>query len=407
MSERSRLVARFGIDALALLPFQGEGIQYVNEAKDFGVSVDGVRTLKAGVSYVVTGQIDLQGDRLETAGVVSIEGTSSETASVTSTGLADGVPMLTSRYTLPIKFITFKDVHTCFYIDDNSGAGAPLSVDWLGVNFVNIPVVGEFGDISNFLYEIGAFVNSQGLTFTGDVDTAALNNSLFQGNGSATAIISIESTAVFSRRFRMIYSAVVAFGSSVGINASVSATIPVEGFILDTVNFSGGSTYVSGVQGTNVKSRWAGCRGVGNSAAVSSYYMNGNATVTTIALSSTPVKVAGTTSSAAITQRFTNSTTNRATYTGDLQRDFKVNAVMSVESGNNNQIGVFIAKNGVLLPESEIYITTNAGGRAEAAFCQVIVGLVTDDYIEVFVENITGTTNITVTDLNVILEALN
>lgn len=406
MSERGRLRAKFGIDALALLPFQGEGLQHVNEAKDFGPSVGGVRTLRAGMTYLVISDVDLQGDRLETDGVVSIEGTSSETASLTSTGLADGVPLLTSRYTLPIKFITFKDVHTGFYIDDNSGAGAPLALDWLGVNFLNVTVVGSVGDISNFVYDTGAFLSSQGLTFTGAVGTAAFNNSLFQGNGSASNIISIESTAVFSRRFRMVYSSVVAFGSTVGINADVSATIPTEGFILDTVNFSGGSTYVSGLLVTDPKSRWLECRGIANSSAISNYYMNGNTTATTIDTIGLAVKASGTTTSSAITQRFTN-TDNRTTYIGALQRDFKASVVMSLDSGNNHQVGVYVAKNGTIITESEIYVTTNAGGRAEAAFCQAVVPMIAGDYIEVFVENDTAIADITVSDLNVIMEALN
>ena len=379
----------------------------VSEKADLPAASSGVITLEAGVTYYFTGNVDLTGDRLETGGVVTILGTSSETASLTSTGLGTGVPLLTSRWTIPIKFITFKDVHTGFYIDDNSGAGAPLAIDWFGVNFNNVTVVGEIGDISNFVYDTGAFLGSQGLTFTGDVDTAALNNSIFAGDGSAATIISIESTAVFSRRFRMIYSSVVAFGSTTGINVSTSATVPIEGYILDTVNFSGGATYTTGVVSGGNKSRWIECRGVKNSAAISSYYMNGNATATTIAVINTPVKVAGTTTSAAITQLFTNTTTNRATYDGVLQRDFKVSAVMSVESGNNNVIGLYIAKNGTIVAESEIYITTNAGGRAEAGVCQAIIELVTDDYVEVFVENSTDTTNVTVTDLNVIVEGLN
>ena len=379
----------------------------VSEKADLPAASSGLITLEAGVTYYFTGDVDLTGDRLETGGVLAIIGTSSETASITSTGLGSGVPLLTSRWTIPIRFITFKDVHTGFYIDDNSGAGAPLAVDWLGVNFSDVTVVGEFGDISNFVYDTGAFLGSQGLTFTGDVDTAALNNSLFAGDGSAATIISIESTAVVSRRFRMIYSSVVASGSATGINVSTSATIPVEGYILDTVNFSGGATYTTGVVSGGNKSRWIECRGVRNSAAISSYYMNGNATATTIAVVSTPVKAVGTTTSATITQLFTNSTTNRATYNGALTRDFKVSAVMSVESGNNNVIGLYIAKNGTIVAESEIYITTNAGGRAEAGVCQAIIELVTDDYVEVFVENSTGTSNITVTDLNVIVEGLN
>lgn len=382
------------------------GVTFVNSKADLPAAVSGVITLAAGQTYFITGNIDLTGDRLATGGVVTIIGTSSETASITSTGLGVGVPLLTSRYTMPVRFITFKDVDTGFYIDDNAGANAPLALDWYGVNFLNVTTVGEIGTVENFIFDTGAFLGSQGLTFTGTIGTAGFSNSLFQGDGSAANIISIGATANITRRFRIIYSSIVAFTSTVGINASTSATIPVEGFILDTVNFSGGSTYVTGVQQDDNKSNWSECRGVRNSAAISSYYMNGNTTATVIATIGVAVKAAGTTTSAPISQRFTN-TANRATYDGAIQRDFKVSAVLSVNSGNNNVIGIYIAKNGTLLPESEVYITTNAGGRAEGASCQVIVAMIDTDYIEIWVENDTSTTAVTVSELNVIVEALN
>lgn len=390
------------IDLSTPLP---ENLKFISDKGDLPAPVSGVITLEAGVTYYIVDDIDLTGDRLETAGVVTILGTSSETASITSTGLGVGVPLLTSRHTMPIRFITFKDVDTALYIDD-AGINGPVALDWYGVNFLNVTTVGEIGDIDNFVYDTGAFLGSQGMTFTGSIGTAAFSNSLFQGDGSAANIISVEATATITRRFRIIYSSVVAFTSAVGINFSTSATVPVEGFILDTVNFSGGSTYVTGVQQDDDKSNWSECRGLRNSAALSSYYMNGNAVATTIAVIGTAVKAAGTTTSAAISQRFTN-TANRATYDGAIERDFKVSAVMSVESGNNNVIGIYIANNGTLMAESEIYLTTNAGGRAEAGSCQVILAMVDTDYIEIWVENDTSTSDITVTDLNVIVEALN
>lgn len=406
MSLNNRLLAKFGLDARELHPFAADGLVLVNEKRDLPAPVGGVITLEAGKTYHFLTDIDLLGDRLETGGVVTITGTSSETSSITSTGLGASTPLLTSRYTMPVRFITFKDVGTGIYIDDNGGANAPLALDWLGVNFLNVDNVGEIGTIDNFVYDTGAFLSSQNLRFTGSVGTAALNNSLFSGDGSAKPILHITDTATVTRRFRVIYSSIIATGSTVGINASTSAAIPVEGFILDTVNFAGGGTYVSGVLFNDNKSRWSENRGVDNSAAISNYYMNNNATATTISATGTAVKVAGTTTSASITQKFTN-TDNRATYTGAIARSFKVTVVLSLNSGNNNQVGIYIAKNGTVIPESEIYVTTNAGGRAEGGVSQVIVSLSTDDYIEVFVENDTAIANITVSDLSVIVEALN
>lgn len=383
----------------------GTDIIFVNSLADLPVAVSGVITLVAGKTYFFTADVDLVGDRLETGGVVCIIGTSSETASITSTGLTSGVPLLTSRYTIPVRFITFKDVHTGIYVDDNSGANAPVAIDWFGVNFLNVTVVGEVGTVDNFVYDTGAFLGSQGLTFSGTIGTVGLANSLFQGDGSTASIIEITAAAVITRRFRVIYSSVVAFALTTGITVSASATIPDEGFILDTLNFSGGSTYVVGILYSDNRARWTECRGINNSASLSQYYMTVNATATTIAAAATAVKVAGTTTSAAITQKFTN-TSNRATYTGAISSEFKISAVFSANSGNNHEVGTYIAKNGTVLPESFILITTNAGGRAEAGVTQAIVTLVDTDYIEIFVTNESSIRDVTVTELNVIVEAL-
>lgn len=383
-----------------------DGITLVSDKSDFPDAVSGVIYLDPGQTYLVTADVDLTGDRLEASGVVTILGTSSETASLTSTGLSAATPLITSRYTLPMRFISIKDVGTGFYIDDNGGASAPLAADWLGVNFVNVPAVGEVGTVDNFIYDTGAFLSSQGLSFTGTIGTVGINNSLFSGSGDAGNIFEIAPTCTIARRFRTIYSSVIASGSTVGYLVDASATIPVEGFILDTINFSGDGTYVSGIAFSDNRARWLENRGIDNSASISSYYMIGNATATTVSEIGAAYKISGTTTSTAITQKFTN-TNNRATYDGAVRRDFKVVATLSVTSGNNNQIGIYVAKNGTVLPESETYITANVSGRAENGVVQAIVAMVSGDYVEIFVENSTAAANITATEMNVVIEALN
>lgn len=365
---------------------------------DLPSPVAGVISLEP-ITYVIAGNIDLDGNRLLTTGSTTLVGGSSETSSITSTGLSAGIPLITSHYTLAIQFLTIKGVDTAISIDGN---GSTVALDWTGVNFTNIPNIGTINKCENFIYTKGAFLNSQGLIFDGIHGTIGFNNSLFQGDGSAGNIIEITATANIIRRFRIIYSSIIAFGSTVGLNVSPSATIGNEQYILDTVNFSGGGTYLSGVLSNDNKALFLNCVGIDNSGDISQYYMNNNATTTVIAVANTPYKVLGTTTSAPVTQKFTN-TANRATYVGALMRYFKITATLSALSGNNNQIGCYIAKNGTVLPESEIYITCNGSGRAEAAMIQTLAFLSNGDYIEIFVENSTTSNNITVTDLNVVI----
>lgn len=375
---------------------------FVGAKRDLPNPAAGIITLKAGVTYFLTDFIDLTGDRIFSGANTTIIGASSENCGLLSTGLT-GAPLLTSEYSLPLRHVT---LIAETILDLDATANANQALDWYGVNFSGSSDIGTIKNYNNFVAASMAFLSASGLVFDGTFGTVAFTDTLFSGNASST-IISIPSTATIDRRFRISYSSVIVPSTGTGIDVSTSASIPVEGYIFDTVNFSGSGTYTAGVTYDDNKARWTENRGVLNSAAITGYYMHGNATATTISGTGTPTKVAGTTTEIGISQRFTVTTTNRATYAGAIGRDFKVTVICSLSSGNGHQVGIYVAKNGTELSESETYVTTNASGRLENGSCQVVTSLVDTDYIEVFVENNTAATDITVEDLNIIIEALN
>ena len=376
--------------------------KFVCVKSDFPIFNTGVSLLEDDTTYFIVCSIDLLGDRLVGGSNTTIIGSSSEVSILTSTGLGVGVPLLTSIYTTPIRNIAINDVDTALSFDGSTNPN-DLALDFTGVNFVNIPNIGTIKKASNFIFDKGALINSKGLKFDGTIGTVALNNSIYIGDGNIGNIIEILPTCVITRRFRITYSSLVTFGSTVGVNVDILATIPIESYILDTVNFSGGGTYQNGVSVLDNKTDFIKCKGIQNSAEVSQYYMNNNLTTTVIAVVDTAVKVLGTTTSSSISQKFTN-TNNRATYVGSLTKIFKVSATLSIESGNNNQVGVYISKNGTLINESEVYGTTSGSGRGENIKVHTLVELSTNDYIEIWVENATAANNILITSLNTIIE---
>ena len=382
----------------------GGDIVFVNSKDDLPTPVSNVITLADNVTYYFTTTVDLLGDRLVGGQNTVILGASSENSRITSTGLGTGVALFTTEWTTPIRHVTFQDVDTALAIDGS--VNPPLALDWTGVNFLNVPNVGLIDTADNWIYSKGAFLNSQNLQFDGTHGTIGIDNSIFVGSGSAGNILDILSTATITRRFRLIYSSVVVFGSTVGINVDASATIPTEGYILDTINFSAGGTYLSGVSYTDNKTRFVNSKGIENTAEIGNYFMTNNATVTTITTVDTAVKVLGATTANAINQKFTH-TDNRLTYVGALIRDFQVTATISLTSGNNKVIGVYVAKNGVIITSSEMYSTTSGSGRAESVTCQTILELAENDYVEIWVENSSNSDDITVEYLNVICKSLN
>lgn len=381
-----------------------EDLTYTNNFKfittkyDFPTASEGVITLLDNLTYFITADIDLTGDRLVSGSDTTILGGSSENSTLTSTGLGVGVPLLTIEYTTPIRNISFVDVDTAFSSNGNTRL---IALDWSGVNFVNVPNIGTINTSDNFTFTSGAFLNSGGMSFTGTIGTVAFNQCFFNPD-TAKTVFDLQAGLSITRRFRIIYSSFHVLAGETGININGSATIPVEGFILDTCNFSGGGTYLNGINSQSNNSLLNNNIGINNSSETSEYFMVGNTTATVVAVQGDLYKVLGTTTSGNFVSKFTN-TNNRATYTGAITKTFYIGATMSLTSGNNNQIGVYIAKNGSVITSSEIYMTTNASGRAESGAVQCTTSLATNDYIEIFVENDSGTTDITVTEINVII----
>lgn len=375
-------------------------IVFVSKLSDLPTPVSAVITLLPAYTYWFTTVVDLDGNRLVAGLNTVIRGSSSENSRIKSTGLS-GAALITSVHSLPMQFITIEAD-----ISLNLNGSLPTSaLDWIGVNFTDCGSVGTIQNYTNFIATDCALLNSGGYTFDGTMGTIGFNSCIFDTAPTKTAI-TIPSTATITRRFRVIYSAFVSLSGETALNVSASATIPVEGYILDTCNLSGGGSYTTGVQYNDNKALFVNCRGIENSAEVAYYYMYGNANATTISATSTPYKIAGTTTNGSITQKFTHSN-NKALFSGAITRTFKVSVTATMTSGNNQLLGLYIGKNGTVLPDSENKQTTTGSGRSENMKCQSVVSLAQNDYIEIFVENYTATTNITVTDLNVIIEALN
>jgi hypothetical protein len=125
--------------------------------------------------------------------------------------------------------------------------------------------------------------------------------------------------------------------------------------------------------------------------------MHGNSTETVIAATATPVKIAGT-FTVGDESGYTGDTTGRITHTGNTARHI-INAVvsMTVASGTNHKVSMYIALNGTVIPSSKTTTTTSSGlYRSLATFANL--ELDDGDYVEVFVRNESTTDNLIVLD---------
>ena len=373
----------------------GNEFVFVFSKLDLPTPVSGVITLGNNITYFITKTIDLTGDRI-VAGVNSvIIGGSSENCILKSTGLSSSTALITSVYSLPMRSITITH-GTALNLD---GDGTTTALDWFGVNFTDCATVGTIKDYTNFVMSDSAFLNSGNLTFDGTIGTIGMSNCLFDCATTSTALI-LPSTLTVSRRFRIIYSSFVVLSGETGINVNASATISSERYILDTVNFSGGGTYTTGVAYTDNKALFVNCVGITNTSTKGFMYMLNNTTDTAIGVSNVNVwvKASGTTTSGT-NSKFTH-TTNRLTYNGAFTNSFLVTLNATARSGGTNQIiSIGVAKNGTIMSESEGIIRTTTSNVEHGGSTQAVLEMVANDFVELFVRN-TSSTDIRVTDFN-------
>jgi hypothetical protein len=249
-----------------------------------------------------------------------------------------------------------------------------------------------------------ALLSSANMVFDGTFSTIGFQQCLFTGIAGQTTM-RVADTAVINRRFRAIYSSFVAFGGATALNFSTLASVPSEGFILDTINFSGGATYLGGIDQTSLKSLFNNCVGITNTTNVGHYRMDNNATDTIISTINTWTLVAGTT-----IEGFGNSpkwvhTNQKLTYVGTITQNFYISGSFTVESTVTLQtLAVTLAINGVPQEDEAIEIRVQQANEPYTINGIGILSVVTGDYVELYIKNMTSTQDVLVTNFNVIIQ---
>jgi len=376
---------------------------FINTLSDLPTPVSTIITLADNATYVFTTTVDLLGNRLVCGQNTTILGGSSENCRIKSTGLT-GIPLISSSYSLPMRGITIEaDVAL-----ELNASGSTQAIDWFGVNFTDCPTVGLIKNYSNVIMTDCAFLEAANCTFDGTIGTVGFITCLFNGRSGQT-IMSVSPTGSITRRFRPIYSSFIALSSETALSIPTSSIANAEGFILDTCNFSGGGTYITGANTGSLKSLFVNNVGITNTTNVGHYFMINNTTNTTIGIPNVNVwrKVAGTTTiGIGNSPKWVASGSNRIDYSGSIAQDFKFTAVGTVQSAASNQvISVGLAKNGTIQTESEVTVRTATANQPYPFAIQDLTPIVAGDYIEVFVLN-TNSTDVRVGDLNVIIDKI-
>ena len=136
-----------------------------------------------------------------------------------------------------------------------------------------------------------------------------------------------------------------------------------------------------------------------------------SASAPTVLTDDTPAKVAGTTAfkTGIASPDFDDDggVSNRLRHTGTVARDFQVKICLSVTSaGSNQDMTLYLAKNGAIDSETQIFRKIGAGSDQGAVGVCPPVNLAENDFVELWIENTTSSTNITVTAMNMTITRL-
>lgn len=379
-------------------------LTFINSVSDFPSPINNIIYLEPNHTYIITNQVDLITNRLvATGGNSSLVGFNSENCSITSN--LNNQALITASGSFPMVDLTLSTTGTNSKFFDLNGYNNQNSVlDWRGLNINGIGSIGTIKDYFGVLIAYMGIRNiSDGFIFSGTFTSIAFESSNFVSMNAGGTYVTLDNVTI-GRRFRTIYSAYIT-NDNTALDVRTASVIPNDNYILDTINFSGTGTYTAGIQYFDNRAYFSNVYGVENSASVAQLYMINNTLATTVSSTSSVYKVNGASIPNAINQKFTH-VNGRLTYTGGFKKFFKISAIVSLSDGNNQVLAVYVAKNNQILPESEFQVATSGNGRTDNVKTQAITELSNGDYIEIFVQNKTSTTNITVVDLNIIVETV-
>lgn len=369
----------------------------VNQISDFPAAVGGVIPLAADTDYLITNDLTTA-DRftMEDSSQIRAAGTVIITLAYTGTGA-----MFTCQ-DCDIRFrnITFTATTGSFFDVTSSSAAA------IGIVFAdNVVFVGATGgNVDARIFNIGScgvILTVDGFTATGtSADILSVSNSTWiQFAGTGITLGSVVFQTVQADNMFLTLSSGVTFMDGAANSANITAT--GEG-LLTTLRKTGAGSLIATIDADDDLWFFSGNSGDPNARdtirdGISS--MQGNATETVIAIISTPVKVAGT-FVVGRSSGFTPDTTGRVTY--DLLNavviPISVTMTVQMATGGSDTVMACVAINGTVVPESCISTIVSSSGAGNITLTWQ-EELTQNDFIEVFVQNDTDTTNIVVFDM--------
>ncbi len=379
----------------------------VKSLSDLPTPVGGVITLASGTLYEVNGTINLGTNSINLNGCVLVGADpNSDILSYSgSTGLFSG------SGGGQVEFLNIQGGASSklFNMSDATGTKNFIIRDCYISGFANIGTISGYNFV--FINSLNFENNTTGLTFSGN-SQLYLNNQIWNASNTGTAFTFTGTSDVIS----IVGGKIVADSGESGIDVSGDPT--VSSGVLQSVSFSGNGTYVVGYttgtySGYSFTSDWhvisSGILQETDGNAVGDINLSANVgsgyrtTFSGTGIGSRTKLVGVSTSNNLF--RFTKSGDNRIVYDGKRTRNFSISAALSFQGDNSSNIFIFyIAKNGVVVEDTKVYREVGANYDVGAL---AIVGSMTlsqGDYIEVWAERFSGSGDLLLVSLNLVID---
>lgn len=364
----------------------------VKSEADLPTAVGGIITLASNSTYEVNGTVTITNKINLTNSIIKGAGGISDVLHYTpSSG-----ELFTGANGGSIKDLVLAAPTSGAKIFNLNALGANQNLVVQSCRILNTHTVGTIKGFGGtvYMHTIAYQNNTNGITFE-NITNVIINNTLCDNNNRNTYEKFVGSFNVIQK----------VNGDMITLSANAAVGIDIAGITslvageLKTVLFNGTGTYVNGTFSKFWEVESQGLNTEKDAVASGNIYINSTAS-TSFAGANTPVKAAGTTTAANLF-RVSAPANNRLTYNGTKSRKFYVNGMFSITSlSNNKYYSFYIAKNGVVLPESKQTRKMATGNDQGEMGISCIVELAPGDYIEVWVENNSDATGLTVHTMN-------
>lgn len=382
----------------------------VNAVGDFPAPVGGVITLVSGVTYKISGNVNIGTNTIVFGSGSGLVGTNRFTDFLTYTGA--GTLFTANGVTHKIQELGIIASSGTVLALSNGASNTAVYTNSYIVSCTNVGNVADWRNLSFRSFSIVGATTS-GLTFSGTCTDFSMDNSLLQGITGAAIDLGI---ATFDRvqlgsGNRFVLPSPAAIGIS-GAASSANINAGGAGVVASTIfQTTGGGVALSGINKLDLLWEFRDNIGVPNSDVHGSVQATGNVIATDIVTQNVWVQVAVTTVSAVEMARVSSPSASVLQVDKLGDSDLHVFAALSFDKvgggSDTYEFAIFVDTGAgfqIFDADQTVALTTSSGTIVQASITSFLT-LKATDKVAVFVRNTTGTSDLTVRDFQLAVKA--